>query len=110
MLVTVKKHIFFTGSTGVGKSVIIQKYLAQNQDRQDLAVINLSFSAQTTSKMTQETIESKLGPKAGKDKIGPAGKKTAVIFVDDINMPLVEEYGAQPPIELLRQMLDMGGT
>jgi len=109
MLVTVKKHIFFTGSTGVGKSVIIQKYLAQNQDRQDLAVINISFSAQTTSKMTQETIESKLGSKAGKDKIGPGGKKTAVIFVDDINMPLVEEYGAQPPIELLRQMLDMGG-
>jgi dynein heavy chain len=57
---------------------------------------------------TQQAIEGKLEKKK-RTLFGAAPGKKIAIFVDDINMPATETYGAQPPIELLRLFIDMKG-
>ena len=102
LLVTHSKAVLLVGSTGTGKSAFINKLLNKDLPDDKWSSISLAFSANTSANMTQAIVDGKLD-KRRKGVFGPALNTKAVIFVDDINMPEVEEYGAQPPIELLRQ-------
>jgi dynein heavy chain len=111
-LIRVMKPVFLTGVTGTGKTVVIQNLLKQlgpmpfdDPNGMGVLPVYVNFSAQTSSLITQLTIEQKLEKKR-KNLLGPPAGRKCVIFVDDVNMPLVETYGAQPPCELLRQFLD----
>ncbi|XP_021113900.1 dynein heavy chain 6, axonemal [Heterocephalus glaber] len=107
-LLAVKHSVLFTGITGVGKSVIAKGLLNRIQESAGYVPVYLNFSAQTSSARIQEIIESKLERKR-KNILGAPGNKQVVIFVDDLNMPRLDRYGSQPPIELLRQYQDFGG-
>ncbi|EGD81584.1 dynein heavy chain 6 [Salpingoeca rosetta] len=103
-----RHSVLFTGTTGVGKSVIAKEYLDTAEAAGSVLPLTMNFSAQTSSQRTQEIIESKLEKKP-KNRLGPPMGKHMLLFVDDLNMPKLETYGAQPPIELLRQLQDYDG-
>ncbi|KAF4677338.1 hypothetical protein FOZ62_026768, partial [Perkinsus olseni] len=108
-------NVLFSGETGVGKSVGITAFLdnlVREGEQADAAmkftVATANFSAQTSSGNVVDIFETRLDRKR-KNLLGPPAGSKMIVFVDDINMPLVEVYGAQPPIELLRQVVDYKG-
>ena len=124
-LIRGKKHTLIVGATGTAKSVVVAQKLTRLDSKYlgsgpcpGADPIMMSFSAQTGANATQDILDGKFEKRRqGTDKDtglaytmwGPMLGKQFCIFIDDFNMPKRETYGAQPPIELMRQMVDHGG-
>ena len=103
-------HVLNVGPTGTGKTALINELLMKGM-ASEYTPIFFTLSARTSANQTQDLIFSKfeVRRRASPQIWGaPVGKKF-VIFIDDVNMPLREKYGAQPPLELLRQWFDQKG-
>jgi dynein heavy chain, axonemal len=107
-LMSIKVNVAVVGPTGTGKSVALARLVLGGGMPSNFLGLNFTFSAQTKCTVLQESMMAKFDKRRSHVYGAPAGKHF-LIFIDDANLPQPEKYGAQPPVELLRQMLAQGG-
>ncbi|CAL7939586.1 unnamed protein product [Xylocopa violacea] len=95
------------GETGTSKTAIIQEFL-RNLSSEKYNRLLINFSSRTTSMDVQRNIEAVV-EKRTREIYGPPPGKKLLIFIDDMNMPVVDTYGTQQPIALLKFLFEMGG-
>jgi dynein heavy chain len=108
MLSTENFCSLLAGGSGVGKSAIISLHVEDLLKNQEIDLSHANFSARTSSEKTQNFIESKLERKAAGVYSASSSRKL-FIFIDDVGMPGKDAFDSQPPIELLRQLIDSQG-
>ena len=101
-----RKAVLYVGSAGTGKTTIIKDYFL-NVDKETTVVASINFNSYTDSRDLQAVMESNVDKRAG-STFGPPPNHVLIYFMDDINMPLVDKYGTQSPICLIRQLIDYG--
>ncbi|PVD38438.1 hypothetical protein C0Q70_01053 [Pomacea canaliculata] len=104
MLIAKKQPVMLVGNAGTGKTVLMQDKL-NSLNKDEYMIANVPFNFYTTSALLQLVLEKPLEKKAGRN-YGPPGTRRLIYFVDDLNMPEVDQYFTVQPHTFMRQHID----
>lgn len=101
------KAVLLLGEQGSAKTVMMKAYM-KNCNPEQFIGRSFNFSSATSPYQFQKTIESYVEKRSGM-MFGPPGGKKMLVFIDDINLPQINEWGDQITNEIVRQTMSMNG-
>lgn len=101
------RPVLLVGDPGTAKSTVVMSFI-RDLDPEAHTSKMITFSFLTKPGIFQTAIESSLEKNPGRI-FRPAGGRQMVVFVDDISMPEINEWGDQITNELVRQLLEEDG-
>jgi len=87
--------------TTTGK-LLAHHLLGRNEN---MSFTRIPLSASITPRALQEAIEGEIEKRGGRT-YGPAGGKVLTVFLDDMHLPRKNDWGDQPALELVRQLVE----
>ncbi|CAF1548071.1 unnamed protein product [Rotaria magnacalcarata] len=105
-MISIHQPVLFVGDTGSSKTATILSCI-RHFDAQHTNLI-LNFSSRTKSIDVQRSIETQL-EKRSKDTYGPSAGNKLIVFLDDMSMPKIDQYGTQQAIALLKLLVEKHG-
>jgi len=101
------KPVLLTGGPGTAKTSSIQMF-SNEFDPSEMGLKTINFSSASTMMGFQFTVEGSLDKRGGKT-FGPPNGRKLTVFIDDLSIPEINEWGDQPTVEIVRQIVETNG-
>jgi len=100
------RSVLIVGAMGTAKTSSILMYCQKLDEKSAFKRIN--FSSATSPFNFQCSIDAEVEKRTARTYEPPGGKKL-VVFIDDMSMPVVNVWGDQVTLEIVRQLIDQQG-
>ncbi|GBG69585.1 hypothetical protein CBR_g4417 [Chara braunii] len=107
-LLRCNRPVLLCGSVGSGKSIVVSHTLGKLQAAGKCDTLNVRLGAASTPRSIHSTVTHHLEMRR-RGVLGPCRHRRMVVFIDDLDMPMADQWGQVPILELLRQMVEHGG-
>ncbi|KAG1713125.1 hypothetical protein DVH05_028501 [Phytophthora capsici] len=98
--------VLLVGEPGTGKSTLVRLFFeTRGSGSEGISSRTLIFAGSTLGGAFQATVEGELEKRGGKT-YGPANGQQLTVFMDDLSMPALNEWGDQPTLEVVRQLVE----